>query len=272
MSSGKVVTTIGYERRYNPALQIDDEDAFVAFMNADQPVRPANLENIVAINQGRLDAGATGDTPALTPEQVRALAADGGAVIDIRSQVAFGAAHVPGSLNLQVVSSEFEQRVGWVAAGFPAFALVADDADQVARARAKLAFVGLAGRVAGWLSGGMLGWTRAGHTTQSTPQCTVHELRARREQVADTRVLDVRDEGEFATGHIPHAIGLSFKHLDAGIADTPLGRDDRIYVVCKSGQRSSTACSLLLRAGYTDPVNVTGGMDAWKAASFPLAT
>lgn len=235
-------------------------------------MRPANLENIVAINQGRVDAGDAADTPALTPERVQSLIDDGGVVIDIRSQVAFGAAHVPGSLNLQVKSSEFEQRVGWVAADFPSFALVADDAEQVAAARAKLAFVGLSGRVAGWLEGGMLAWSRAGHTTRSTPQCTVHELRDVRERVPEARVLDVRDEGEFATGHIPGAIGLSFKHLDARIADTPLAPGDRIWVVCKSGQRSSTACSLLLRAGYTDPINVTGGMDAWKAAAFPLAT
>ncbi len=98
----------GYERAH-PARQFGDRDAFVAFMNADQPVRPANLENIVAINQGARDASDARTAPTLPADAVDAALDAGGIVIDLRSQVAFGGAHLPGSLEHPVVGSEFEQ-------------------------------------------------------------------------------------------------------------------------------------------------------------------
>ncbi len=107
MTSGKVATTLGYERRNNPALRFQDLDAFVRFMNDGQPARPANVKNIVAINRGTLPL--TMDLPKAPALDVRAfaeLAAQGHIVIDTRSSAAFGAGHVPHAYHIHLSSLE----------------------------------------------------------------------------------------------------------------------------------------------------------------------
>ncbi|MCH1571812.1 MAG: rhodanese-like domain-containing protein, partial [Longimicrobiales bacterium] len=114
MSSGKVVTSVGYERRFNDALRIEDRERFTAYMDEDQPIKPANILNIVAINQGRREL--TRGVPkvnALSPADVEAMIGDGHHLIDTRSSAAWGGGHIAGSINVQMSSSEFEQRVGW---------------------------------------------------------------------------------------------------------------------------------------------------------------
>ncbi len=53
------------------------------------------------------------------------------------------------------------------------------------------------------------------------------------------------------------------------IDELTIGHDDEVAVICKSGQRSSTAISLLLQRGFENLLNVTGGMTAWEKAGFP---
>ena len=83
MSSGKVVTSVGYERRYNDAITIKDRERFTAYMEEDQPLKPSNILNIVATNQGRREL--TGSIPKARPlalARTRELMAEGHAVID----------------------------------------------------------------------------------------------------------------------------------------------------------------------------------------------
>ena len=83
-------------------------------MADDQPVKPANILNIVAINQGK--RAETEDLPkakALSAKDVETLIASGHAVVDARSSPSYGAGHIPGSYNIQKSSDEFEQRIGW---------------------------------------------------------------------------------------------------------------------------------------------------------------
>ena len=77
---------MGYERRNNLALQFDNRANFVAYMSEGQPTRPANVLNIVAINQGRLPL--TMDMPqsvSLTAARISDCIAEGHLVIDGRS-------------------------------------------------------------------------------------------------------------------------------------------------------------------------------------------
>jgi rhodanese-related sulfurtransferase len=272
VTSGKVATTIGYERRNNPAMRITDRDAFVGFMTADQPARPANIANIVAINQGRRPLTMTAPAaPALDAARVAALREAGHIVLDTRSSAAFGAAHVPGSLHVHLSSPEFEQRVGWLAPPDVPFVLVLDDEAALAAALAALAFVGLDARAAGWLAGGLAAWERAGHPVARVPQITVQDAHARLQR-GEVTVLDVRERGEYAAGHVPGARQASYKQLAALLPELRLPPGVPVAVVCHSGARSSTAASLLLRGGVGALLNVTGGMVAWTEAGLPVET
>lgn len=265
MTSGKFVTTLGYERLYNKALQKEDRAAFIAYMTEGQPSRPANMENIVAINQGRLqEPQRRPQTTWMSPREVEVWIEEGGLLLDTRDEERFGAGHIAGAYNVQASSGQFEQRVGWVLPPERPFIIVTDDAEAVDLVLHKLTFVALDRRVAGALARGMAGWLEAGLPTHSLPQITVQELLAA--NAADRlQVLDVRDEEEYASGHVPGALNIPYRELEERLP-SGLGAAERLAVICASGARSSIASSILLRHGYQNVHNVTGGMDAYEAA------
>ena len=244
-------------------------------MNEDQPVRPANIANIVAINQGHRPL--TMDEPRAPAIDATGLAAgvdEGWMVVDTRSTAAFGAGHVPGSYNLQLTSSEFEQRVGWIVAPEIPMILVLEGEELIGDALRKLVFVGLDSRVQGYLGGGFRSWLGAGRPHATLEQISVHQLQAALAQAngngANMLALDVREPAEWDVGHIEGAHMMSFKVLEAGLDGVGVKRDDQVSVLCASGVHSSAACSILLRHGYRHVHNVTGGMGAWTAAKLPM--
>lgn len=79
--------------------------------------------------------------------------------------------------------------------------------------------------------------------------------------------LDVREETEWAAGHIAGAAHIPMGELAARQAEIP--RERPIVAICRSGSRSAAVTEALCRAGY-DVENLAGGMKAWKAAGLPL--
>lgn len=84
----------------------------------------------------------------------------------------------------------------------------------------------------------------------------------------DVDVVDVRDEQEFATGHIPHARAVPLEQLRADPASAL--RRDSIIFVCAKGVRSLTAAKLAERLGFSRLYNVEGGTAGWAKAGLPL--
>ncbi len=271
MTSGKFATTIGFERQFNPALNIADRDSFVKYMNQDQPLRPANIKNIIAINQGKKPL--TMDqpqAPALMPPEVQAMIKDDLMLIDTRSEAEFGAGYIPNAYNIQLSSPEFEQRVGWIMPLEQAMILVLEDPKTLEATLHRLAFLGLDHRVKGYLMGGMLSWLKQGLPIKTLPQLSVHQLYAHLQNGIDMQVLDVRETSEWNEGHIERAHYMNYKVLPGRIDQLALQPDQHISVLCARGLRSSTACSILMRHGYEHVYNITGGMTAWKAAALPV--
>mgnify|MGYP003576276146 CR=1 FL=1 len=236
-------------------------------MIANQPPRPSNMQNIVAINQGRRPF--TWDVPVcspLAPEAAQEFVRAGGAALDTRSPADFGKAHIAGAVNIQLSSSEFEQRVGWMLTDETGMVLVADDLDAARAATRKLAFVGLDQRVRGVVS--LTAWRAGGLPVASLAQISVDEL-SRALESGSLKVLDVRESSEWQAGHIASAHHMSFKQLPQRMRELPFRLQEGIAVICATGKRSSTACSVLLASGYPHVLNVTGGMTAWKEAGLP---
>ncbi|EJR29084.1 MULTISPECIES: sulfurtransferase TusA family protein [Bacillus] len=73
-------------------------------------------------------------------------------------------------------------------------------------------------------------------------------------------VLDVREEAEFAFGHIPSAISVPLGKLDSAVLD----QEKQIYVICRTGNRSDVACQMLKEKGYSNVKNVIPGMLEWQ--------
>lgn len=246
-------------------------------MQDDQPVKPANILNIVAINQGKRPL--TPYTPSLTLRslsvpQVEELMPTH-AIVDARESADYGAGHIPGAYNVQLSSSEFEQRVGWVVPDNTPIILVTETAESAHEALYKMTFIGLDQSVAGYLEGGVSAWMEAGNLLPTVSQIDVHSLRDKLSRNG-LRVLDVRSRDEWDDGHIEDAHQMRYTDMapqldvPGQIDKLPFELDNPIAVTCATGMRSSTAISMLLRHGFTNLHNVQGGMTAWEQAGFPM--
>lgn len=245
-------------------------------MDEDQPIKPANILNIVAINQGRRElTRGISKIRALNPAEVESLLKDGHYLVDARSSAAWGAGHVEGSLNVQMSSPEFEQRVGWVVPDDSPIILLTHKDDEAQSCLYDMGFIGLDQFVVGFLEGGLSAWMNSGRPVRTTPQMDVFSLNERL-VTNGMRVLDAREQDEWDDGHIQGAVLMPYTQLAPQLGRPPrfddlgLEKDASIAVTCATGNRSSTAIGLMLREGYTRLYNVTGGMEAWGHARLPM--
>ena len=124
--------------------------------------------------------------------------------------------------------------------------LIADSQARIDEARMRLARVGIE-ELSGYLESGVSGWTQAGFSLAHLPQITAQDLNQRRRDPG-LHVLDVRRAGEWEAGHVAEA---HLWPLDRFKEALPLvDKTMPMAVHCKSGYRSTIACSLLMRAGY----------------------
>jgi hydroxyacylglutathione hydrolase len=256
-------STIGTERLTNYALQIRSREEFVRQLTTNLPSRPEYFAKDAEINRG--GASALAELPelaALPAVKVKSLIEEGIPALDIRSMEAFAAAHVPGSISI-ALSGQFASWAGSLLGLAARPVVIADNADQIEEARIRLARVGIE-ELSGYLQDGLEGWKQAGFPLASLPQISVHDLSAR----PDLHVVDVRRDGEWQAGHLENAQLWPLDRLRDSLP--PLDKNAAIAVHCKSGYRSTVACSLLQRAGYTNVVNVTGGFDGWQQEHLPV--
>ena len=83
-------------------------------------------------------------------------------------------------------------------------------------------------------------------------------------------VLDVRDDAEFANGHIADAIHIPVADLESRLSELKKYKTKPVLVNCQRGARSAKACEILRKAEFTQVHNLQGGLDAWQQAKLPL--
>jgi len=263
--SSKTMSTIGFERRFNLALQVPDEGAFVRALMAGLPAKPPNFERIIARNRAR--ALSTGGEPRpLTPAQAQEFVAKGACVLDVRAPAEFGEGHVPGALNVWIESPQFASRAGWFMPPDTPIVLVAGGPTDLTRAVQGLSRIGL-DDVAGHLQWGMTEWKSQGAAMATVPQITVHELANLRDERPDLLVVDVREPSEWDEGHLEGSMHLPMGEAVRRLREVPADRPKA--ALCAGGLRSSLVISALEREGVGNWVNVSGGMTAWLKAGFP---
>ncbi|HET8577807.1 MAG TPA: rhodanese-like domain-containing protein [Methylomirabilota bacterium] len=263
--SSKTASTIGFERRFNPALQAPDVETFVQRLMTGLPPKPPNFDRIIARNRAQA-LPMIGEPRPLSAGQVREAAAKGACVLDVRSSEEYGQGHVPGAINVSIESPQFSTRVGWfVPAEVPVILVVASPTD-LTRAVQGMSRIGL-DAVAGYLQFGMAEWRSQGLPVGTVPQISVHDLATMREERPDLVVIDVREPFEWDEGHIEGALHLPMGEATRRKGEVPEGRPKA--VLCAAGLRSSTVISAFSREGMTDWYNVIGGMTAWQKAGYP---
>jgi hydroxyacylglutathione hydrolase len=202
---------------------------------------------------------------AVSARQLQSLIEQDMPALDVRPPDEFASGHVPGSINIGL-SGQFASWTGSLLGLKARPILIADSSERIDEARIRLARVGIE-ELTGYLQDGIAGWTKAGFRLAQLPQVTVHALK---EQLHNPRlrILDVRREGEWQAGHMDSAQLWPLDRFKDALPDVAI--DTPIAVHCKSGYRSTIACSLLMRAGFENVTNVVGGFDAWEAARLPV--
>ncbi len=262
----KVASTIAYERSHSALLQVGDEAEFVRAATAVTRPQPPNLRAIVAANRGPLDASGV-DVRPLAPHEVATAQAAGALVVDLRTDVQFDEAHVPGALCNPATRAGFGTRLGWIARGGRDLVLAGRDDDDAAHATQLAAAVGVR-TVRGHLAGGMTAWHEEGRPTDAIERIDLTALHARAGD-GELQILDVREAEEREAVRIPGSAWTPYHDLDR----VPAGLDPTrpIAAICASGQRAAVAASLLRHHGAEHPIHVVdGGVGAWERHGWPV--
>lgn len=89
----------------------------------------------------------------------------------------------------------------------------------------------------------------------------------------DVQILDVRTPEEFEAGHIQGAVMIDYRTDPDGFlakAEAQLQKDKPVALYCRSGKRSHSAAEMMVKAGFTQLVELDGGILAWQAADYPV--
>lgn len=117
-------------------------------------------------------------------------------------------------------------------------------------------------------SGSMLVWSFIGSKLSGIEEADT--LKATRLYNDDALVLDVREDKEYASGHIPRAKHIPLGQLAGRIKELDKFKGKPVLVTCRSGQRSARACGMLKKAGFETVYNQAGGIIAWERANLPI--
>ncbi|MFF0431091.1 rhodanese-like domain-containing protein [Streptomyces sp. NPDC004327] len=248
-------TTVGAERRGNPALTPRDEAAFLAARATGLPPYPAYYRHMGRLNRsGPAVLGGPPEPRRLSPAMVAGLAGEGAQIVDGRGRAEFAAGHVPGALG-EELDERFASLVAEVVPFGTRLVLVLPEpaADAAEEALVQLLRIGYE-NVAGFLAGGTDAWAAAGRPVRSFPTADAAEL-ARRLRHGEVRALDVRPERP--EGGVPGTLAIPLAELPARVGALP--RDREIWAFCGSGRRATGAASLLDRAGIPVRAVTRGG-------------
>ncbi|MCB8746007.1 rhodanese-like domain-containing protein [Rhodoferax sp. U2-2l] len=85
-------------------------------------------------------------------------------------------------------------------------------------------------------------------------------------------MIDVREPSEYAAGHAPGTQLIPLGQLESRLQELAAHKDKPVVLICRSGSRSGQAQELMAKAGFTQALNVEGGMNAWVKAGLPVLT
>jgi glyoxylase-like metal-dependent hydrolase (beta-lactamase superfamily II)/rhodanese-related sulfurtransferase len=243
--SSKASTTIGFERRFNPALAPTSVADFIETASTVSALRPPTVERLVELNRGPFVG---------PPRPLERLDDPGdGVVLDVRSAAEFGRGHVDGAFNVPVSGSSFGTKAGFVLSTEERIVLHAPSAEEAERAARGL-------RAVGFLD--LAGYVLDPATPVRLEPVGLEELE-RLLAEGDVELVDVREKNERDEGYIPGSRHLPYRLLRA-CGDT-LRNGRTVVTICESGPRAAIAASVLQAQGVDARPVQGGGVADWEA-------
>jgi len=259
-------SSLGYERRFNRALQPKDESQWTESLLKDMPLAPPYFRRMKEVNS----KGPTileRDLPGrkrFRAAEIHERLCEHCMVVDVRPKEAFAAAHIPGAINIPM-GQNLASWAGWVLPYDKHLVIVPSSPDDMPEVVTHLIRVGL-DQIGGYMEDGMDAWENHGFAISKLEAISAQELDARLKGEASKRplVLDVRTDSEWNSGHIDGALHIHGGLLKDRYSEIP--KDRPLAIICGTGYRGSIAESFFKSHGYENVANVLGGMMAWKSA------
>lgn len=264
-------TTLGFERKYNPALSPRERESFIEYAVSDLPEQPGNHNRIKAMNRkGPKPLGIVEKHP-ITIQESFPHFQRGAGLLDTRSKAEYVQAHVPGSVHLEA-DSQLSNRIGFVFPPDVPVILLLTDPSEYEQVVYSLARVGY-DNVVGYLSEGLDIWEKmglpitAGDIKDLEPR-ELYQLMQTSTNGDCPVVVDVREPWEYRQGHVPGAVLIPLGQLSSRLNE--LDPERPVAVICASGSRSQSAAALLGQKGFKAIYNVLGGTGAWMHSGLEL--
>jgi len=238
--SDSTSSTIGQERRSNPALT-KDEEAYVAEIVGGLDAFPAYYAHMGPAN-AEGPSGADLSAPEIADkEELRKRLEAGEWLVDLRNRTAFAAGHAPGTLNFGI-DGQFATYLGWLIPWGTPVTLLGESPEQVAEAQRELTRIGI-DRPAAAATGRPEEWTDAPLAELTTASfADLEQVRHHR----SVTVLDVRRVSEWRESHLDGAVHIPIHDIVKRMDEVPQGE---VWIHCASGYRASIAASLVAATG-----------------------
>ena len=251
-------TTLGYEKMFNPALQISDEHDFVEWLLDGQPEPPRYFAVMKRINRdGPALLGSLGSPLRVDRAALDAAIRAGAFALDLRSRAAFVASHIPGSISAPDSSRKMSTYAGSLYDYSAPFYLIAEDEASIRTAVESLRAIGI-DDIRGYVTA-----ESSARTRPLLPAIDARDLAAwiRREEVT---VVDVRNASEYQLRHVYGSLHVPLPQLHKRIQEIP--KDRPVAVYCASGYRSQMAVSYLRSKGWKRVSTIAATEKEWAAA------
>lgn len=258
-------TTIGYEKKHNPFMQMETFEEFKEAIQDSAPPVPTHYPKMKKLNaKGPETFGHTPPVRSLNVEEFeKEMKNPDTIIIDTRDMLAFGGGHIEGSLNIGQRPT-LSVWAGWLIEIDAPLLLVLPEDKDLERVVTLLWRTGHT-NFKGYLAGNMRSWQESGKQIKKLTQLSVHELSANNGQY---QPLDVRKKKELQNGYIPDARHIFLGELSDKIST--LNKKQKFAVYCASGYRASIAASLLQKNEFQNVNSIPGSFKAWKAADLSI--
>ncbi len=263
-------STLGYERQFNPMLQLDKE-TFIEHKMSEEHYYAPYFKQMEKLNQEGIPLKAKLPEPKPISVDEFAIKMKQGAMVlvDTRSPEAFAGAHIPGSLSIPL--DMLPAFAGWFLPYDKDIGLIIEQEEDAKKAQRFLMRIGF-DNASYYLADGMHGWNASGRDFSTIPTVHVNELKRRIKAQENFIILDVRSHEEFKENPSEYSehfyVGELPQHLSA------IPRDRKIITFCASGRRAIIAASILKQTDWFKDIEVCLGsmaaMESVKEAKHPL--
>lgn len=262
--SKETFDTLGNQKRTNYALQATTEKDFVDQLLDGLKPPPQYFAKNAALNKNGYESFESVLLKGLEPISIETLKEflnnDNVLVLDTRSPNDFCSAHIPNSIFIGI-DGGFAPWVGTLISEIQQKIIIVADKGREAEVITRLSRVGYDNTL-GYVEGGVEAWKLAGNEIASIPTISAENFKSIFDNDNAFSITDVRNETEFESEHIQHAVNKPLNYINT--SDASFSDEKPNYLHCQGGYRSVIAASIWKKSGFHNLINIEGGFKQLK--------